>query len=102
MLLCDCVEDTAGMLVFRDKLTFDEFDVVYEVYKRENECDELEAEYLYDVLLTKIEIGGEQTRSCVYGISSLCESALEFALCCVRYAVTPVSLMDYYEEYMSV
>lgn len=89
-------------LVFRGEVSFGTFRIVYDIYKRANSDTALEAEYLYDVVLTKWDVGGERDLCCIAAFGSSFDDAYNFVCCAIRFEVTPISLFDFYEEYLSV
>lgn len=98
----NCIDNTGQLLVFSEKLTFDTFCIVYRIYKRPNIDLALEAEHIYDVALTKIVGERVLDSCCVTALSSSYGRALDFILYAMRYEVTPISLYDCYEQYLSV
>lgn len=95
-------DSTGQLLVFSDKLSFDAFCVIYRIYKRSNTDPDIESEYVYDVVLLKV-VGERVLGSCcVTAMSSSYKRALDFALYAMKYEVTPISLYDCYEQYLSV
>ncbi len=76
------------------------YTIVYELLRRQNRDIDSDAEFLYDIILTKLCPDGAVCSSvCLSAVSSVYERAYRMFLCACNNTVTPMCAHDFFEEY---